>query len=651
MNGVGIWGVIAGLLQLTIPPYAFRLVRLFGAQRVGWFLFSVFTSLAVMHTLERFKPVAGAGGFAVSLDIMYAIGSVLLLIGMGHMESLFKERLRAADKEKSLRQELDRAANEKAAELVQSNKELTQEAARRAENERVLRASETQYRYLFVENPQPMWIFDLRTFQFLAVNKAALSQYGYLEQEFMALTAGDLFPSEEAVAAFTADSAKPCLGSAVRGHWRHCKKDGSEVDVEIIARDLKHRGYPARLILARDIGQQLWHEQEMLHGQKMETIGRVAAGVAHHFNDTFAVIQGNTELLQKSQGGAGEELDQILAAVRRGNSITRQLAAVGREQTFNPEPLDLSFLIQQLNKTLRRLLGESTEIEYAAGANVPAVLADAHAVENLIVNLVLNGRDAVSNRGKLTLSTAAVRISSQEALRHYEAREGEFVCLKLRDTGCGMTPEVQAQLFEPFFTTKEGGKALGLGLASVYGIVRQHSGWVECRSQQGQGTEFRVFFPCAPQSVTATVRSAQAAKVLEKQTILLIEPNDQMRAVARFILDRAGYCVVEADSASLALTLWESRAAKIDLVITETCLPDGASGWSLAEELRQTKPELKIVYSHAGDAPNEAQDADEFQLRPLIPKPYTAEKLLQTIGECMVEVNASHLHGPRQQGF
>src|SRR5882672_297405 len=451
MNGVGIWGVIAGLLQLTIPPYAFRLVRLFGAQRVGWFLFSVFTSLAVMHTLERFKPVAGAGGFAVSLDIMYAIGSVLLLIGMGHMESLFKERLRAADKEKSLRQELDRAANEKAAELVQSNKELTQEAARRAENERVLRASETQYRYLFVENPQPMWIFDLRTFQFLAVNKAALSQYGYLEQEFMALTAGDLFPSEEAVAAFTADSAKPCLGSAVRGHWRHCKKDGSEVDVEIIAKDLKHQDRPARLILARDIGQQLWHEQEMLQEQKMETIRQVAAGVAHHFNDSFAVIQGNTELLRKRHVEAGEELNQIMAAARRGGSVTRQLATVGRQQTLAPEPLDLSFLIQKLNKTLRRLLGECAEIEYAPGANLPAILADTRAVENVIVNLVLNGRDALSSGGKLTLGTAAVRISPEEALRHYEARAGEFVCLKVRDTGCGMTPEAQARLFEPFF--------------------------------------------------------------------------------------------------------------------------------------------------------------------------------------------------------
>ena len=634
MNGVGIWGVIAGLLQLTIPPYAFRLVRLFGAQRVGWFLFSVFMSLGVMHLLEPFKHVPGAG-FGTSLDVMYAIGSVLLLIGMGHVESLFKERLHAADKEKRLRRELDKAVKEKTAELARANEELVEEVSRRAENERVLRESEAQYRYLFLENPQPMWVFDLRTFQFLAVNKAALNHYGYTEQEFMALSARDLLPTEEAVTAFMADSAAPCLGGAARGCWRHCKKDGSEVDVEIIARDLKHRGYPARLILARDIGQQLWHEQEMLHGQKMETIGRVAAGVAHHFNDTLAVIQGNTELLQKRQGGAGEELDQILSAVRRGNSITRQLAAVGREQTFNPEPLDLSFLIQKLNKTLRRLLGEYTEIEYAAGANVPAVLADAHALESLIVNLVLNGRDAVSNRGKLTLSTAAVRISSQEALRHYDAREGEFVCLKLRDTGCGMTPEVQAQLFEPFFTTKEGGKALGLGLASVYGIARQHSGWVECRSQQGQGTEFRVFFPCAPQSVTATVRSAQAVKALEKQTILLIEPNDQMRAVARFILDRAGYCVVEADSASLAVTLWEARAARIDLVITETFLPDGASGWSLAEQLRRTKPELKIVYSHDGDAPDGTKDANELQGLPLIPKPYTAEKLLQTIDHCM----------------
>jgi CheY-like chemotaxis protein len=307
---------------------------------------------------------------------------------------------------------------------------------------------------------------------------------------------------------------------------------------------------------------------------------------------------------------------------------------------LTPEPLDLSFLIQQMNKTLRRLLGEHAEIEYAPCANLPAILADPHALENVIVNLVLNGRDAVFSGGKLTLSTAAVRISPQEAWRHNEARAGEFVCLKVRDTGCGMTPEVQERLFEPFFTTKDG-KAMGLGLASVYGIVKQHSGWIECRNQRGQGTEFRVFFPCAPQSATAIVRNAQAARALEKQTILLIEPDDEMRAVARFILDRAGYCVVEADSASLALTLWESRAAKINLVITETSLPAGVSGGSLAEQLRRTKPELKIVYSHAADAPNGAEGANEFQALPLISKPYTASKLLQAIDDCLVEAGSS----------
>ena len=637
MNGVVIWGVIAGLLQLSIPPYAFRLVRLFGAQKVGWFLCSVFTALAVMHLVERFKPMPGGGSFSVSLDIMYAVGSVLLLIGMGHMESLFKERVQAAEKEKRLRMELDKAAIERTAELVQENEELSNEVARRAEDERLLKASETHYRYLFHENPQPMWVFDLRTLQFLAVNKAALGQYGYGEQEFMALTATDLLPSEEAVTAFMEDSARPCLGGAIRGHWRHKRKDRSELDVEIIARDLKHQDCPARFVLARDIGPQLRHEQEMLREKKMETIGKMAAGIAHHFNDTFEMIQANTELLLTRCGKAGEELNQIMAAARRGGSVTRQLAAVGAQHALTPEPLDLNSVIQQLHRTLRRLLGDYTAIEYAAGAHLPAISADARAVEYLIVNLALNARDAMSSGGgKLTIGTGAVRISPQEALRHSEAREGEFVCLKVSDTGCGMIPEVQARLFEPFFTTKDG-KAMGLGLASVHGIVRQHSGWIECRSQPGRGAEFRVFFPCAPASVTAMVRNSQAARVVEKETILLIEPNDEMRAVARFILDRAGYCVVEADSAPLALTLWESRAAKINLVITATLLPDGNSGSGLAEQLQRMKPGLKIVFSHDSNASNGAMDASEFQLQPLILKPYTAEKLLQAIDQCLVE--------------
>ncbi len=282
MNSLGFFSFLAGALQLSIPSYAFRLVRRFGAQRVGWFLVSAFACLALLHLFEPLWMLRGSSGSTVMLDAMYAIGSILLLIGMAHVETLVSARLQAAKEEKTLHRKLEAQIEERTAALAEKNQQLTQEIARRAQKERVLEESEARYRFLFVQNPQPMWIVDLRSLRFLAANKAALAEYGFTEQEFLAMGVPGLV-APGAATGFLQNLAKPCFGGELRGRWPLRRKDGSLLQAEITAVDLKYGDCPARLILASDIWARQHHEQQLIERHRMELIGKVAGGVAHHF--------------------------------------------------------------------------------------------------------------------------------------------------------------------------------------------------------------------------------------------------------------------------------------------------------------------------------------------------------------------------------
>src|SRR5260370_22155530 len=250
MTGFGIFSFLAAGLQLIVPSYAFRLVRRFGAQRVGWFVVMAFCSLALLYLLRPMKP-SGAGA---TLDVICIFASGLLVIGMGHLETLCSDRLKAESDAQRRRNEWQAKAQEQTADLAKENQELVAEIARREQRERTLKESERQYRFLFAENPLPMWIFDLRSYQFLAVNQAALRHYGFSNEEFAALTARELMPAETSPA-FLLDAAKPCHGAQARGVWRHRRKDLTLAEVEITAVDMKFADRPARLGLLNDVAQ------------------------------------------------------------------------------------------------------------------------------------------------------------------------------------------------------------------------------------------------------------------------------------------------------------------------------------------------------------------------------------------------------------
>jgi PAS domain S-box-containing protein len=636
MLGFGTFNWIAGVLQLVVPSYGLRLVRRFGTQRVGWFLVTAFACLAMLHLLEPLKPGQPWQRPDFTLDVIYAIGSVLLLIGMAHTETVCSERDQASKNEHRLRSQWDLQAKEESATLVKVNRKLLEEIACRAQNETSLKESEAQYRFLFMENPQPMWILDLLSGQFLAVNKAALREYGFTLQEFMALTARDLL-APAASAGFLEDIAKPCPEAVPRGVWQHCRKDRTLIDVEITALDLKYAGCPARLILAHNVSQSRRRELEQRQARKMEIIGRVSGGVAHQFNNIFSEIEGQTalwsRLLQNPE--TADQLKQISAAVTRGSALTRQLLAVGQKDSLKLEAVDLNGLLQNLSTPLRRLVGEHIVLQNNYGSFMLPVLADQRLLEHIIMNLVLNARDAMPRSGTLTISTATVRTDDTHAQGFSRAGAKEFVRLVVRDTGCGMTPEIQARLFEPFFTTKDPDKSIGLGLASVYGAVKQQSGWVEFSSEVGVGTEFKVFLPCAPTSTILLQTGSRAGTPLVRGTVMLVEPDDRMRVLARCILNWNGYRVVEADCSSAALSLWENEASNIDLLFADLDLPGDISGRDLADRLRKAKPGLKVVYSYASSSGKTGQDPVRLEGLKFIPKPFNAEKLLQEVQDCL----------------
>jgi two-component system, cell cycle sensor histidine kinase and response regulator CckA len=498
MTDYGDFALVSGALQLTIPSYSLRLVRRFGTPRVGWFVVTAFASLALLNLLPPLRSVQTWPGNAITLDLVVAIAVTLLVIGMCHLETLLSVRQESEHEERRIQSEWQARMQGKTADLVQANQQLLRQIARLKQAEGELRQSQAEYCLLFEAHPQAMWIFDLRSLRILAGNRAALSQYGFSDNDLTALTARDLLPPS-AAARLLGETVKPCLGVQSRGLGQRRRKDGTLMDVEIAALDLSFGGSPARLVIATELSPHRKHEKETCDAQKHELACRFAAGVAHHFNNTLSIISGYASLLQHHTHDQQtvEHLRQISSAVTCAAGLSRQLLITSGQFALRREPLDLNGLIKNLDPIVQRLVGKEVVLRQSCASSLPQIHADAYLVEHILINLVLNARDAMRGGGALTISSELISAGTRPHVQNCPAQTGDFVCLAVRDTGCGLTPEVEAHLFEPFFTTRGVGNGRGLGLASVQGAVRQHQGWIEYTTAPGMGTEFRVFFPVA----------------------------------------------------------------------------------------------------------------------------------------------------------
>jgi signal transduction histidine kinase len=370
-------------------------------------------------------------------------------------------------------------------------------------------------------------------------------------------------------------------------------------------------------------------EEHLLQVQRVDAVGRLAGGIAHDFNNLLMVIIGYAEILRDRVGAAGE-ITELLAAANRAARLTRQLLAFGRRQVLQTERVDLNRVVSQVQALLVPLLGAHVRLETTLERDLPAVEADPAQFEQVLVNLALNARDAMPDGGTLILRTRTER----RQYAYYQMPPGRYVCLSVSDTGVGMTPDVQAHIFEPFYTTKGNGGS-GLGLSSVYGIVKQSGGFIWCSSEPGHGTTFTIYLHPAKGAAAAVSESNPAAAAGERgsERVLVVDDEPGVRRLMARLLRVRGYAVADSEDASAALAYLESLDQPVDLVVTDIVMP-GMSGIRLAEEIEARWPRVKVLLV-TGYAESEALRSNRPQSRPLLPKPFTPSAMAAAVRDVL----------------
>ena len=382
-------------------------------------------------------------------------------------------------------------------------------------------------------------------------------------------------------------------------------------------------------------------EEALRQSQKMEAVGQLAGGIAHDFNNLLTVIRGYVQYLNlemhKSEGVV-EALHEIDVAAERAAKLTSQMLIFSRKKRMRLQAINLNEIVAKIGTMLRPLLGENIITEIQTAEKPLPIHADPVMIEMVVLNLAVNARDAMPDGGRLLIRVDEVEINEVDSRRNPKARPGHFACIRVADNGSGIAPEVLPHLFEPFFTTKEVGKGTGLGLATVYGIVKQHAGWVDVESEPGGGSRFKVFLPLNPKKTepgTSFMLKPDAARCSE--TILLVEDEHALRRLTRIVLQRQGYRVHEASSGVEALTVWAEHGPQINLLLTDMIMPGGLSGRELAVQLREKKNGLKIIYTSGYSPDTISHDLILIEGMNFLPKPYHPDKLIQIVRQCLDE--------------
>jgi len=642
---------------------------------------------------------------------------------------------------------------------------IARDVTERRQAEEALRGSEERYRLLFESNPQPMWVYDLETLAFLAVNGAAVQHYGYSREEFLAMTVKDIRPPEE-VPALLELLARPVSGLEKAGKWKHRKRDGGVINVEITSHQLTFAGRRAELVLGNDVtertkaeaalraaeekyrgifenavegifqstpegqwisanpalahmlgyespqelmasvtdierqlyveadsrveyrrqleehgivrggvtqfrrkdGSSLWVsvsaravrdesgalvsyegsvediterkrlEEQLRQSQKMEAVGQLAGGVAHDFNNLLTAITGYSDLTLRrlrAEDPLRRNVEEIKRAGDRAASLTRQLLAFSRKQVLQPKVLDLNAVVSDMEKMLRRLIGEDVELRTALDSELGSVKADPGQIEQVIMNLAVNARDAMPHGGNLIIETENVYLNEGYATSHIAVKPGAYVMLAVSDTGCGMSEETQSRIFEPFFTTKEVGKGTGLGLSTVYGIVKQSGGNVWVYSEAGEGTVFKIYLPRVDEAAQDYKPDHGGEESLDgTEIVLLAEDDERVRGLVRAVLEGYGYRVLEAEGGSAALSVSERHEGPIHLLLTDVVMPK-MSGRELANHLARSRPGMKVLYMSGYTDESIVHHGVLDAGTPFIQKPFEPEALARKVRELL----------------
>ena len=449
--------------------------------------------------------------------------------------------------------------------------------------------SDEPFRLLFRQNPQAMWVYDRASLRFLEVNEAAVSLFGYSRTELLQMLLTDVAGAE--VAPKEGESGHPV-------EVQHRLKDGRVLDVEVIRQELEYCGQRAVLAVLSDVTHRKQLEAQLQQAQKMEAVGMLASGIAHDFNNLLTIITGYSELMRASlpvEDRNHSAAEQILKAGERAAALTRQLLAFSRRDSTQAKVIDLNLLVGGLAIMLRRLIGEDIDLRLDLGKDVGQVSANPSQIEQVLMNLAVNARDAMPKGGTLTLQTANVVLDEGYGATHTPAKAGRYVMMAVKDTGMGMDAQTRSRLFEPFFTTKGQGRGTGLGLSIVFGIVRQSGGNVEVASEPGQGTSVKIYLPRVEQAAAPEIDCPKRAAERGNETILLVEDEAMVRMLVRETLEHEGYKILEAAGPEQARRICRQYQGAIDLMITDVVMPK-ESGCALAARLAVSRPDMKVLY-------------------------------------------------------
>lgn len=524
----------------------------------------------------------------------------------------------------------------RSAELTERTAQLEAEGVQRRRVEADLQRSHEDFRYLFQRAPLPMWLYTPHNGSFLEVNDAALTHYGYSREEFLSMSMADIHTVEQMQALQAKMQQMRGQEFVQSRNWKHRTRDGKIIEVDIYSRALGSGAAAVRFVIAVDVTERNATEARLRQAQKMEALGQLTGGVAHDFNNLLTVILGNLEAIAEDSAdrpAVHTMASDALKSVRRGSELTQRLLAFSRQQPLEPRLINTAALVQDMAGLFRRSLSEAIRIEHHIASGLWNTRADTSQLENALLNLAVNARDAMPDGGTLTMEAQNTVLDADYARVNPEAAAGQYVQISVSDTGTGMSREVLEHILEPFFTTKPVGQGTGLGLSMVYGFVKQSGGHLKIYSELGHGTTVKLYLPYAsgkPEEPPPALLTAVMPRSTRGEVILLVEDDPSIRKLVERLLSMLGYQPVGAPDAATALSLLES-IDHVDLLFTDLILPNGMSGAHLADQARAHHPELKVLYmsGYTRNALSNDQLHDDDAM--LLSKPFCKEELARTV--------------------
>ena len=505
-------------------------------------------------------------------------------------------------------------------------------------NEQALRRSEARYRSLVQSSVYGIYRSSLEG-RFLDVNPALITMLGYGSAEEVLLLdpEKDVFAQPEEHERLIEEFRRTGRLDGIEVKWK--RKDGGHITVRISGRAVSSADEPADVLeaIAEDVTDRRALEDQFRQAQKMEAVGRLAGGVAHDFNNLLMVIGGYAEVIL-TQIDISHPLHEkgraIQLAADRATTLTRQLLAFSRKQLLELKVVDVNAIVQDMERLLRPLIGENVELVTLLAPDAAHTRADAGQLEQVLMNLVVNAKDAMLTGGRLTIQTQTIVVDENHRRGQQFIRPGNYVMLSVSDTGMGMDRETQSRIFEPFFTTKEKGKGTGLGLSTVYGIVKQTGGYVMVQSEIGRGTTFHIYLPLVEEAAEKSSVSAPDTATGGTETVLLVEDEESVRQLVRDTLTAKGYRVFDADNGEAGLAVAAAHDSKIDLVITDVVMP-GMGGRELVKQLTQTRPAIKVLYLSGYTEDAIVSDGSIEKGTAFLQKPFTLQNLSRKVREVL----------------